>query len=119
MSEEIVCWRCGASLSHLSLPLSRMDECVECRSPLHVCRLCIHYDPTVTRACREDDAEEVKEKERPNFCDWFKPAPQAHDPALSAADEKARSDLDALFGTGTPAVGGEMSEAEALFRKKD
>ena len=120
MSEDLVCWRCGASLSHLSLPLSRMDECRECRSSLHVCRLCIYYDPSVPRSCREDGAEEVKEKERPNFCDWFKPASAAHDTSLSAGDAMARSELDALFGEGeAPPAADDTSTAEALFRKKD
>ena len=120
MSENLVCWRCGASLSHLSLPLARMDECRECRSSLHVCRLCVHYDPSVVRSCREDDAEEVKEKERPNFCDWFRPATDAHDSRLSAGDARARSELDALFGDGDgPAATDDASAAEALFGKKD
>lgn len=120
MTDAIVCWRCGASLEQLSLPLSRMDECRECRSSLHVCRLCVHYDPAVSRACREDDAEEVKEKERPNFCDWFSPAVGAHDQALSRSDAQARSTLDALFGQGEgPPEGDETAAAEALFGKKD
>ena len=28
----LVCWKCGASLADLSLPLSRTDECRACRA---------------------------------------------------------------------------------------
>jgi hypothetical protein len=44
MANEIVCWRCGASLAALALPLRRAEECPGCRSQLHVCKLCVHYD---------------------------------------------------------------------------
>lgn len=104
MSEELHCWRCGADLGALSLPLSRTDECPDCGIYLHVCRMCVYIDPAVARACREDDAEEVKEKERPNFCDYFRPSAHAFDSDVAAADSNARTQLDALFGAGEASV---------------
>ncbi|MDJ0928606.1 MAG: hypothetical protein QNJ73_13290 [Gammaproteobacteria bacterium] len=98
MSEILHCYRCGASLEALTLPLARLDECPHCAVQLHVCRMCIHFDPNVTKQCREDDAEEVKEKARANFCDYFKPNPAAHDPSFASADAKARAGLASLFG---------------------
>ena len=71
MADIPVCWRCGHSLEELSMPPGRLDECPECRSQLHVCRMCAFFNPEVIRACREDDADEVMEKERANFCDYF------------------------------------------------
>ncbi len=122
-SNDLCCWRCGASLAKLSLPLSRLDECPECAIPLHVCRLCVHYDATVPRQCHEDDAEEVKEKERPNFCDYFRPSAAAFEASAIDAERRAQRELDSLFG-GTPEPGsreGEgaapLADAEALFRK--
>ena len=56
-------------------------------------------------------AEEVKDKERANFCDYFKPRPGAYVPADVAASSKARSDLDALFGGG-PKGAAEPTAAE-------
>ena len=35
--------------------------------------MCEFFDPNVPRQCREDGAEDVTDKEKPNFCDWFKP----------------------------------------------
>ena len=97
MPEEIQCWRCGASLAGLPLPFGRTEECATCRSQLHVCRLCRSYDRSRPKQCREEDAEEVREKERANFCDWFKPRAGAFDAAGAAAEAAARSAADALF----------------------
>ena len=98
MSHSIACYRCGASLAALSLPLSRRDQCPECTADLHVCKMCRHYDAAATRQCREDGAEDVKEKERPNFCDWFVPSETAFDPDRKASADAATAALDALFG---------------------
>ena len=97
MSHSIACYRCGASLAALSLPFSRQDECPACENYLHVCRMCIYYDPSVTRQCREDGAEEVREKDRLNFCDWFKPSDAAFDAARKDEEDDARSAAEDLF----------------------
>jgi hypothetical protein len=98
MAHEIRCYRCGESLASLSLPLSRQDECPGCHNYLHVCRMCLHFDAHVPKQCREDDAEEVSAKERPNFCDWFTPSESAFEPSRKAEDDAARAALAALFG---------------------
>ena len=119
MSHEICCYRCGASLASLSLPLSRQDSCPECSVHLHVCRMCRHFDVSVPRQCREDDAEDVFEKERLNFCDWFAPSQDAFDPVTKAEADRSRQTLDALFGDGDAepeATDAGLSEAEKLFR---
>jgi len=97
MENALVCWKCGASLAHLSLPLARRDECRACRAELHVCRLCIEYDTSKAKHCREPTLEEVRDKEAANFCDYFKPRPGAWSPAGQAAAERARGALDDLF----------------------
>jgi hypothetical protein len=84
--------------------------------------MCVYYDPTVARQCREDDAEEVKEKERPNFCDYFRPSVTAFESSALDAEKKARQELDSLFGDadrdGSDDGGdGSLAAAEALFRK--
>ena len=48
------------------------------------CTHCTFYKPGAHYDCRENVEELVKDKDRPNFCEWFK-----EDPALTAAD-KAR-----------------------------
>lgn len=98
MADELQCWRCGVSLAALRLPLGRTEECPACRSQLHVCRLCRSFDGTRPKQCREEDAEEVRDKERANFCDWFKPRPGAFDAAGAAAEAAARAAAGDLFG---------------------
>jgi hypothetical protein len=100
MSEKIACYRCGESLQSLSLPLSRQDHCPECSVELHVCRMCVSFDPSVPRQCREDGAEDVTDKERANFCDWFKPSARAFDPLRKSQADSAADALKALFGDG-------------------
>ena len=118
MVQALQCYRCGTSLAALSLPLGRLDECPQCSVQLHVCRMCRFYDPAVTKQCREDDAEEVREKTRANFCDYFKPSADAHDPTFVTADTKAKSELDALFGDGDGDAGDDdaTSAADDLFK---
>jgi hypothetical protein len=98
MSEGLNCYRCGAALAALTLPISREDECPNCSVHVHVCRMCVFYDPQVTKQCREDDAEEVNEKERANFCDYFKPRGDAFSGEELAAETQAKEGFAALFG---------------------
>lgn len=93
-----LCWRCGAELTELRLPVSRRDECVKCRAEIHVCRQCEYYDANVADACREDRAETVSDKERANFCDYFKTKADAYQPASSSRSNLARRQAEALFG---------------------
>jgi len=98
VAHDLVCWKCGAALAQLSLPLMRLDECPVCRAELHVCRLCRDFDPGVAKQCREPTAEEVSDKTRANFCDHFAPRSGAYKAADTAAATQARAALDKLFG---------------------
>ena len=93
----LVCWKCGASLTALTLPLRRLEECPKCRSELHVCRMCVDYDTGVAKHCREPIAEEVREKTRANFCDFFKPRAGAYVAPNTAEVDRARIELEKLF----------------------
>jgi hypothetical protein len=119
MAAELACFRCGASLVALSLPLSRRDECPECAIHLHVCRMCEFFDAAVPKQCREDDAEEVYEKEKVNFCEWFKPSSSAFDPTRAERATRAGTELAALFGEGGEdnSPGDDLTQAaEDLFK---
>ena len=119
MTDTLTCYRCGGSLEALSLPLSRQDQCPACSNYLHVCRMCRHFDTNAPGQCLEDDAEDVTEKERPNFCDWFVPASRGFDADRRQAENAARAELDALFGDGDApeeAADDGLSEAEKLFK---
>lgn len=98
MPSELVCWKCGASLAALTLPLRRLDECPKCRAEVHVCRMCVDYDTRVAKHCREPTAEEVRDKEHANFCDFFKPRAGAYSAPNTTEVERSRAALDQLFG---------------------
>ncbi len=124
MTGTPVCWRCGASIEDLPLPLGRRAECSACHSELHVCLMCQFFDPGVSQACREPIAEEVKDKKRANFCGYFQLKPDAFRPQDTAAARAARSELDALFGDGAntpddqPGDAEEPLSEEALAKKR-
>jgi hypothetical protein len=98
VSDGLRCWKCGASLTALSLPLRRLEECLACHAELHVCLMCEFYDVSVAKSCRETVAEEVKDKQHANFCDYFRSSEGAYRPGDRSAADKAKAELDALFG---------------------
>jgi hypothetical protein len=98
VAHNLVCWKCGADLAALTLPLSRRDECARCRAELHVCRMCVDYDEQVAKKCREPIAEEVSDKTRANFCDYFAPRAAAYVAPETDAAARARAELARLFG---------------------
>lgn len=117
---RLQCYSCGASLEALSLPLSRRDLCPECSRDLHCCRMCESWDPNVPKQCREDDAEEVMDKEKANFCDWFIPAAGRYDGAGAGEHARAERKLSALFGGDGDSSGDDddlTRAAEDLFRR--
>lgn len=110
-AQDLVCWKCGAALKELPLPLARLAECPACRAELHVCRQCEFYEARVADQCTEDRAEAVKEKERANFCDWFRPRPQAYVARDESRSDAARRQLDTLFGAPPSGTANESSPA--------
>lgn len=123
--DNLVCWKCGASLGEVPLPLSRRAECPGCGAELHVCRMCRFYDTAVANQCREPVAEPVLEKTRANFCGYLEPRADAWQPADRAPASEAEQQLEALFGGGSesrePDAGDPLSQLESLFgdSKKD
>jgi hypothetical protein len=116
--EPLRCYRCGASLAALTLPLGRLEECPACSIQLHVCRMCRYYAPRLPKGCSEDDALEVRDKKSANFCDYFKPTPNAFTASELDAEQRARAELGALFGDGdaqTP----ESDPAERRAEQRD
>jgi hypothetical protein len=115
MAVKLNCWKCGASLQGVPMPLSRLSECLVCHAELYVCRMCEFHDPVLRQGCREERAEHVQEKERANFCDYFRPLPDTFKPPERSAAQTARTRLEALFGnTEQEADNGSESPRSAL-----
>jgi hypothetical protein len=114
--EGLVCWKCGHSLADLTLPLRRQETCRSCGADLHVCRLCEFHDTAVAKSCREPIAEEVKDKTRSNFCDYFRPRPHAFT-ATGDSASRARAQLESLFGDAQGMPASPEDEARARLEE--
>ena len=90
------CWHCGNDLGPLDY--GRADTCSKCGKDTRVCKNCEFFDPAVNNQCHETQADRVVEKERSNFCDYFKPSTRG--------------------GSGAASRDSLKSAAEALFKKK-
>ena len=118
-ADNLVCWKCGATLNGLPLPLGRLAECETCRADLHVCRLCTSYAPRVRMGCDEPRAEEVRDEEKANFCDFFQPRPGAFTATDDSEARKAKADLEALFGVDSAKPVSEGSSQNAAAAESD
>jgi hypothetical protein len=94
MSVKVTCFQCQKSLSFADR-VGRRDECPHCRADVHVCKNCEFYDANAYNECREPSADVVKEKERANYCDFFRP----RDGTGNAEDRSAalKAAAEALF----------------------
>lgn len=88
--------------------------------------MCTYYDENETsKQCAEDDAEEVRDKQAANFCDYFKLASGTFDAAGIRAHTAAEAELADLFGDSSSDQTADPStsktrltqDAEALFKK--
>jgi hypothetical protein len=79
------------------------EACEACGKDLHACLNCRFFKAGARWDCAETIEAQVSDKERRNYCDFFQTDPayfaatDGRSGARSAA-EKARSDLDRLFG---------------------
>ena len=68
------CFHCGKEIEENNF--GRQDSCLSCGRDTKVCKNCINYDPKMHNECKENQAERIVDKEKRNFCDWFKPGAQ-------------------------------------------
>ena len=92
------CYKCNEKLSLLAgSNIDRREECPHCFADIHCCMMCEFYDQSAYNECREPMADRHTEKEKSNFCDYFK----------LAGKGTAKEEKDEL-----------LSAAAALFKKK-
>ena len=69
----IACYQCSGELEYESEDfIPRTEGCFHCGAAIHSCRMCKFYDKSCYNECREPSAERVTDKEKANFCDYFK-----------------------------------------------
>jgi hypothetical protein len=59
--------------------------------------MCVEYDTSYAKHCKEPTAEEERKKDEANFCDHFKPKVGAYVARDSGEILRAESALDDLF----------------------
>lgn len=97
------CHSCAADLSTVGR-IYRNTTCPNCGAEVKVCLNCEFYTPGAHWECRESIPEEVRDKDRANFCDYFRlsatPKPNVLDAGgkRQAKKDSARSSFDQLFG---------------------
>ena len=93
---SIKCYKCDAQLNlNIGKDVARSEECPACYCSIRCCFMCEFYDKNSYNECREPTAERIVDKEKANFCDFFK---------LSGSNTKnEKEDL--------------LAKANALFKK--
>jgi len=92
---DLICFSCQKPNS-LNAQIGYREECFHCKADLHSCKNCHFYDVKCYNECKEPSADVVKDKEKFNFCDFYKPTSRG-----AVLDEKAKL----------------KAAAEALFKK--
>lgn len=96
---SIQCHKCGKPLSDTyKIVVSRSDNCPHCMADIRCCKMCQFYDPKAYNECREPNADRITEKEKANFCDYYKIGGDSANDA-----EKQRQE--------------QLARAQALFKK--
>lgn len=103
------CHACGAVFDAY-LEIFRATTCPRCGKDAHVCLNCRFYDRSAHMECREPIAEPVGQKDRANFCEYFKVREGAGSGPAAGGDnragdnragdiaERAREAAERLFG---------------------
>ncbi len=89
------CHKCQAEVP--GREFGRGAACPQCRADVHACLNCDHYDSGAHHECREPQAEWVREKDRGNFCDYFRFRQGVHGQRAAGAISDTKKKLDDLF----------------------
>lgn len=91
------CFKCGKELSFGS-NVGFKESCPGCDSDVHCCRNCKFYNLSAYNNCAEPQADRVVDKEKANFCDYFRPSGTKGVGGFGVDSvTKAKSSLDDLF----------------------
>jgi len=63
--------RCGECGAVLPIATASLEQCPNCRAPLHACRQCTHFDTLRRFECAQPIPERLADKNARNDCGWF------------------------------------------------
>ncbi|MBN1524751.1 MAG: hypothetical protein JW904_09720 [Spirochaetales bacterium] len=94
-----ICAHCKKELPP-ELQIVKSSSCPFCRADLKTCTNCVFYKPGSHWDCAETISEPVREKDKSNFCDFFRynknRKPETSADAHTTVD--ARDNFSKLFG---------------------
>jgi hypothetical protein len=70
--EVVRCHNCGRAVEAFGT-IEAETQCPHCRTPLHCCRTCTHFDSAARWQCRAEIAEAVGDKNKANQCAEYHP----------------------------------------------
>lgn len=114
ISEPLSCWQCGNILKNVILPMSRREECPLCSADQHVCKMCKEFDGR--NNCSESRAEDVRDREKANFCDYFSPSGEV---SVKASGQQARKQKESDAKAQLAALFGEEAEPDAQMLNQE
>ncbi len=94
------CHFCGTEVKN-PREVFRNSTCPSCQKDLKICLNCRFYSPGAHWDCGETIDEQVKDKDRANFCTFFSfrtEAPGTKPAQQPDARQQARRKIDKLFG---------------------
>lgn len=94
----MICWKCGKEINVSEV--FRTSECPLCTADLHCCKACKFYSPGSHFECKETVDECIADKEKANFCDFYRINPDVKPGSDSSKADAARNAFNALFGGG-------------------
>jgi hypothetical protein len=68
------CWKCNQPISEGPAKIHFRAACPHCGSDLHTCRNCRYHAPGKPNDCIVPGTESVRDREKANFCEEFKPS---------------------------------------------
>ena len=94
--QECICYNCQHTFELLPGIVGRSETCPKCSADVKVCLNCFFYDTSAYNECREPSAERVTQKDKSNFCDYFKLGNGTQNKNENVKDSVLK-DLDNLF----------------------
>lgn len=91
----MLCHHCKKDVSLIDNKVGFREDCSHCGADLHICLNCSFYDKSAYNECHEPSADRVVDKEKANFCEFFKPGDSAAT-SVNPADAVKRK-LEELF----------------------
>ena len=90
-----MCYFCGKELD-IGGTVGRSETCPHCHRDLRCCLNCALYDFSSTY-CREPQSEEIRERDRSNFCDFFIFSDKETKDERDSQVRKAKEEWERLF----------------------